>query len=193
MTNYAQIAAAVYQRCNHFDPYLPALSADLARAWGALFEKHRFNERDLLAAVDAVYGERGSGFRPLPADIITAARAIRRDRTERESLAERRAREDDRDAALEAQNKTRIREIADTVGAAKSIPARRLDPVAATPCTRPGRRKRLAEGLPGADGLWCGLCGARELVTSQETSRGVCEPCWPTMRHQQRVAEEGTA
>lgn len=75
--NYAQIAAAVYQACNHFDPYLPALSADLARAWGRLFETGKFTVDDLLAAVDRVYSEHGSGYRPLPKDITDAARLIR--------------------------------------------------------------------------------------------------------------------
>jgi len=84
--NYAQIAAAVYQRCNHFDPYLPKLDAALARAWGALFEKHRLSQDDLLAAVDAVYDHHGAGYRPLPADIITAARALRQDRAMRQPL-----------------------------------------------------------------------------------------------------------
>jgi hypothetical protein len=86
MTNYQQIAAAVYQRCNHFDPYLPPLSADLARAWGSLFAKHQLPEADALAGVDAVYDEHGSGYRPLPADIIAAARTIRQDRRMREPL-----------------------------------------------------------------------------------------------------------
>ncbi len=75
--NYAQIAAVVYQACNHFDPYLPALSADLARAWGRLFENGKFSVEDLLAAVDRVYSEHGSGYRPLPKDITDAARLIR--------------------------------------------------------------------------------------------------------------------
>jgi hypothetical protein len=84
--NYQQIAAAVYQRCNHFDPYLPPLSADLARAWGTLFEHHRLSPDDLLAGVDAVYDQHGSGYRPLPADIISAARALRQDRAMRQPL-----------------------------------------------------------------------------------------------------------
>lgn len=93
--NYAQIAAAVYQRCNHFDPYLPALTADLARAWGALFAKHKLDQADLLAAVEVVYDENGRGYRPMVADIVKAARSIRRERYERSDLnsAERLAHE----------------------------------------------------------------------------------------------------
>lgn len=95
---YAMIAAAVYQACNHFDPYLPPLSDDLAEAWGRLFAKHKLGTPDLLRAVDAVYDEHGSGYRPLPKDIIDAARKIRGERTQRESRAERQAREDRLDA-----------------------------------------------------------------------------------------------
>jgi hypothetical protein len=83
--NYAQIAAAAYQRCTHYDPYLPPVSADLARAWGTQFEKHRLSEADLLAAVDVVYDEHGcSGFRVGVKDITDAARKIRRDRDDRQ-------------------------------------------------------------------------------------------------------------
>lgn len=78
--NYAQVAAAVYQACNHFDPYLPALSPELAKAWGRQFQKHNLSVDDLMAGVDRVYEEHGSGYRPLPKDITDAARSVRRER-----------------------------------------------------------------------------------------------------------------
>lgn len=78
--NYAQVAAAVYQACNAFDPYLPPLSAELAKAWGRLFEKYKLNVDDLMSGVDRVYIEHGSGYRPLPKDICDAARAERMER-----------------------------------------------------------------------------------------------------------------
>lgn len=77
--NYAQIAAVVYQACNAYDPYLPPLSEELARAWGKQFEKFKLSADLLLRGVDRVYEEHGSGYRPLPKDISDAARAIRRD------------------------------------------------------------------------------------------------------------------
>lgn len=105
---YAVIAAGVYQACNHYDPYLPPLSEDLARAWGKAFERHDLAAELLLAAVDKVYAENGSGFRPLPKDLIDAARAIRKDHddrngpsTEYEALCESKA-ETDTQAALRA-------------------------------------------------------------------------------------------
>jgi len=59
----------------------------MARAWGTLFEKHRLSQEDLLAAVETVYDQHGNGYRPMAADIIGAARAIRQDRAMREPLA----------------------------------------------------------------------------------------------------------
>ena len=112
--NYAQIAAGVYQACNHYDPYLPALSADLARAWGRQFEKYRFTLEDLLAAVDKVYEDHGSGYRPLPKDISDAARYLRDKRAKDATLNDTRALPGPPPATAEA----RARAIADF---AKSI------------------------------------------------------------------------
>jgi hypothetical protein len=56
-----------------------------------------------MAGVTKMYADNGSGFRPLPKDLVDAARAIRRERAERESTEEREAREDRRDAALDAR------------------------------------------------------------------------------------------
>jgi hypothetical protein len=184
--NYPEIAAAVYQSCNHFDPYLPPLSADLARAWGKLFAKHALDERDLLAGVEAVYDQHGNGYRPMPADIISAARAIRRERAEREDEQTRQAREDAHDAALAAHNKARLAEITATIGEAHSIP---LAPV--VPLRRPSTREwkvtvppplRPPEPDPNPElGPQCPLCGIKELITDTEIGRGVCDPCWPTI------------
>ena len=54
----------------------------------------------MLDGVTKMYADNGSGFRPLPKDLTDAARAVRRERTERESDTERQAREDRRDAEL---------------------------------------------------------------------------------------------
>lgn len=78
--NWAQVAAAVWQACSHVDPYLPKLSEDMARAWGRQFATAGLEIGDLLAGVDRAYRDNGSGFRPLPKDILDAARAARRDR-----------------------------------------------------------------------------------------------------------------
>jgi hypothetical protein len=77
--NYAQIAAVVYQACNAYDPYMPPLSPEMAKAWGRQFEKHKLTPDLLLQAVDRIYDEHGSGYRPLPKDITDAGRTIRRE------------------------------------------------------------------------------------------------------------------
>lgn len=77
--NYSQIAAAVYQACNAFDPYMPPLSIEMANAWGRTFKKHQLTLEQLVKGVDRVYEEHGSGYRPLPKDIVDAARTIRRE------------------------------------------------------------------------------------------------------------------
>jgi hypothetical protein len=81
--NYAQIAAAVYQACNAFDPYLPKLSMEMANAWGRTFKKFQLTLEELVAGVDRVYEEHGSGYRPLPKDIVDAARTVRREKDEK--------------------------------------------------------------------------------------------------------------
>jgi hypothetical protein len=83
--NYSQIGAAVLAACIAYDPYSAHPSAETAKAWGRLFEKHHLSVDDLLAAVDGVYEQHGTApngdrYKPLPKDIVDAARAIRRDR-----------------------------------------------------------------------------------------------------------------
>lgn len=99
--NYPQIAALVLAKCAAYDPYLTEPTEETARAWAEQFELYQLDLDDLLAAVTKVYSEHGSGYRPLPKDFTDAARAIRRERTERESDAEREARQAARDAELD--------------------------------------------------------------------------------------------
>lgn len=99
--NYPQIAALVYAKCAAYDPYLAEPSAETCMAWAEQFALYRLGVDDLLAGVTRIYAEHGSGYRPLPKDITDAARTIRRDRSERETDTERRAREDSRDAELD--------------------------------------------------------------------------------------------
>lgn len=101
--NYPQTAALVYAKCAAYDPYLAEPSAETCLAWAEQFQLYKLELDDLLAGVTIIYRDHGSGYRPLPKDITDAARAIRRDRAERETTAERHAREDRRDAALEAR------------------------------------------------------------------------------------------
>ena len=73
-----------------------------AQVWAELFSYHKLELSDLVAAVKkrAASGAAGA---PEPAEIITFAREIRRERADRETDAERRAREALLDAKVEGR------------------------------------------------------------------------------------------
>lgn len=88
--------------CHHRTaPRMDDEQATLATAsvWAELFTTYQLELRDLIAAVKKRALSHPDA--PEPAEIITYAREIRRERAERETSAERRAREDRRDAQLE--------------------------------------------------------------------------------------------
>ena len=104
MTQYAQLATVVYQMCAAFDPYMPALNPDTARAWGTVFERYDLQADDLREAVKRIYAERitterGERYRVAPADVAFMARKIRQERADKEGDDERDRRAELRDAA----------------------------------------------------------------------------------------------
>jgi hypothetical protein len=103
MIDYQQLAALALAKCAAYDPWFPKASQAIVESWGEQIERYKLDLPDLLDGVTKMYSENGSGFRPLPKDLTDAARSIRRDRTDRESDWDRRAREDSRDAALDAR------------------------------------------------------------------------------------------
>lgn len=78
-----------------------------ARIWAELFDTYRLQLDDLLAGVKKRALTHPDA--PEPAEIIAFAREIRRDRAERETDIQRRAREDRRDAEFGR----RLRAVAD--------------------------------------------------------------------------------
>lgn len=106
--DYQQTAALALAKCAAYDPWFPQPNRATMAAWAEQIAEYQLNEADVLEGVRIAYRDNGSGFRPLPRDIVQAARQIRRDRTERETDAERRAREDRRDAELEERNRARL-------------------------------------------------------------------------------------
>lgn len=120
--NWPQLAALVLGKCAAYDPYLAEPSEETCLAWAEQFRLYGLDLADLLAAVTVAYRDHGSGYRPLPKDITDAARAIRAERTQRESDAERRAREARHDAALEARNHARLAAAVDGVATRTSLP-----------------------------------------------------------------------
>lgn len=100
MTDYRQTAALALAKCAAYDPWFPKASQAIVDSWAEQIERYELEVPDVLAGVAKMYADNGSGFRPLPKDLTDGARAVRRERTERESDAERQAREDRRDAEL---------------------------------------------------------------------------------------------
>jgi hypothetical protein len=96
----------------------PEAAMATATVWAELFSTHRLELADLVAAVKK-RAAGGLADAPEPAEIISFAREIRRDRTERESTAERQAREDQRDADL--ANRERLATIVGGIAEAKAI------------------------------------------------------------------------
>jgi hypothetical protein len=172
--NDTQVAAAVYQACTTYDQFLPQLSKDVARSWAKVFAYYRLTPDELIAGVDKVYLDHGSGYRPLPADIANAARQLRRDRSERESDAERRAREDRIDQ--------RVAQGVAMVAAACSIPE------------HPARSEEHT--------AWptCQACNRNLLTSPTAVTTGICPPCERVSagrstqhRQEHRNSEKGTA
>ena len=90
-----------------------------AGIWAELFEVYKLSKDDLVAAVKK--RARTAADAPEPAEIITVAREIRQDRNQRETEAERQAREDAWDAELLERNKSRLAALVDPVAATKAI------------------------------------------------------------------------
>lgn len=83
MIDYKQVAALALAKCAAYDPWFPKASQAIVDSWAEQVEKYELTLPDVLAGVTKMYSENGSGFRPLPKDLIDAARAIRRDHMER--------------------------------------------------------------------------------------------------------------
>lgn len=85
----ALVAACHYRTAPRMDDREVVLAT--ASVWAELFNEHKFDLPDLIAAVKQ--RAKGISEAPEPADIIRVARAIRAERNEREELAELEARQ----------------------------------------------------------------------------------------------------
>lgn len=92
----------------------------IAQVWAEMFTYHQLDVEDLKAAVMR-RAANGAADAPEPAEIIMVARAIRRDRTERETTEQRQARENAWDAELLARNRKRLSELINPVAESKGI------------------------------------------------------------------------
>ena len=123
MTDYRQLAAMVLAKCAANDPWFPKGSTATVDEWARHFARWELGARDLAAGVELAYEEHGSGFKPLPKDIVDFARKVRRERAERENADPelRRAREDAADRRLEAR-KLALQSAVHTLASGKAVP-----------------------------------------------------------------------
>ncbi len=115
---------AIVAACHHRTaPRMDDREATLAIAqiWADLFSVHNLELPDLIAAVKKRALQHAEA--PEPAEIITFARDIRAERGQRESTAEREAREDQRDAELESRNQERLAALVRPLAEAKAVTA----------------------------------------------------------------------
>lgn len=92
MTDYKQIAALALAKCAAYDPWFPKASQAIVDSWSEHLAICKLDRvEDVLAGVTKAYLEHGNGFKPLPKDISDAARAVRRERRERDPDYERMA------------------------------------------------------------------------------------------------------
>lgn len=112
--HYRDIAAQAFAECASHDMWFPKANPGATTALARHIQRWKLELPDVIDGVRKMYADNGSGFRPLPKDIIDAARAIRRERAEREDRDQRNARADRIDAKLQAR--------IDAVAAQKAIP-----------------------------------------------------------------------
>lgn len=82
-------AQTVLAKCSAIDPWFAKPSDSVVLAWAEQFQISGIGIDELMDGVTALYQAKGSGFRPLPGDVIGEARAIRHDRAQRSEPAER--------------------------------------------------------------------------------------------------------
>lgn len=76
-------ARLVLAKCSAIDPWFPQPSESTMLGWAEQFGIVNLDTQELVDAVTSVYANATSGFKPLPADVINAARAVRQDRMAR--------------------------------------------------------------------------------------------------------------
>jgi hypothetical protein len=81
-----QAARDVLTKCAAYDPWFPHPTEALILAWAEQIALTNLTRDELLAGVTDCYRTHGAGFKPLPADIIGAAKTLRHDHFMRQPL-----------------------------------------------------------------------------------------------------------
>lgn len=110
MNDYRHTAALALAKCAAYDPWFPKASQSLVESWAEQIQRWKLDLDDVLDGVTRMYSEHGSGFRPLPKDLIDAGRAVRRERdartgptSEYQALCDSKAAPDELTAARQAR------------------------------------------------------------------------------------------
>lgn len=88
---YLSIASSALAACAEEDLWFPKPNPAVTVAWARHLQFWKFERRDVIAGVRKMYEDNGSGFRPLPKDIVGAARFIRAERAKSEVVEDLRA------------------------------------------------------------------------------------------------------
>lgn len=116
--NFTQIAADALAKCAGYDPWFPKPAQATVNAWAEQIAIYKLDRADVLAGVAMMYRDNGAGFKPLPKDMIQAAREIRRQRAEVEKGQE--VVQDAANYRLESSRRAQITTFADDFGEVQS-------------------------------------------------------------------------
>lgn len=86
-----EIAAQALAKCAAYDPWFPQPNRATVAAWAEQIDRWELSIEDVLAGVTKMYGDNGSGFRPLPKDLVDAARFLRDKRAKDTTVDDSRA------------------------------------------------------------------------------------------------------
>lgn len=115
---YLNIASKALAACAEEDLWFPKPNPAVTVAWARHLQFWKFDLDDVIAGVRKMYEDNGAGFRPLPKDIVQAARSVRAERAKVEVVEEIRAL-----GPAKASEDHRRRVIAEFANRMKSIPA----------------------------------------------------------------------
>lgn len=82
MSSPRNVAAKALAKCAAYDPWFPKPDPMAVDAWAEQMDRYDVTMEEALAGVTRMYDENGSGFKPLPRDLIRAIRAERNSRPE---------------------------------------------------------------------------------------------------------------
>jgi hypothetical protein len=96
-------ARKVLAKITSYDQWFAKPGVSIVAAWAKQIAATNLTDDELLDGVDEVYRVKEGGFRPLPADVLNAARRLRKERFDALPLAEQEAIRDAERLAIDAE------------------------------------------------------------------------------------------